>query len=68
MSKKKKWEYRERNDRFEPDKVDGLKQRRLKDESRWRFNPNQTYESDEDLEEENDDAWGWQDDSEFDRQ
>lgn len=26
---------------------DGLKQRRLKEESRWRFNPKQDYSSDE---------------------
>lgn len=51
MSKKKKWEYQERDDRFAPEAIDGLKQRRLKDESRWRFNPNQTYEeTDETLE------------------
>ncbi len=25
-----------------------MKQRRLKDESRWKFNPNDSYESDED--------------------
>jgi hypothetical protein len=27
---------------------DGLKQRRLKEESRWKFNPNQDYSSNED--------------------
>jgi hypothetical protein len=39
-----------------------LKQRRLKDESRWKFNPNDSYESDDDLvdEEEN-----WQYDSDY---
>lgn len=57
MSKKKKWEYRERNDRFEPDKIDGLKQRRLKDESRWRFNPNQSYEENDDSLEDDDETF-----------
>jgi len=27
---------------------EGLKQRRLKEESRWKFNPNQNYSSNED--------------------
>ena len=38
MSSKKKYEYRE-NKNYNRD-TEGLKQRRLKDESRWRFNPN----------------------------
>ena len=51
MSSKKKYEYRETNKQFRDH--DGLKQRRLKDEARWRFNPNATYEEeDEDLDEE----------------
>ena len=50
MSAKKKYEYREKKN-FNRDS-EGLKQRRLKDESRWKFNPNQEYESDDVLEEE----------------
>lgn len=50
MSAKKKYEYREKKN-FNRES-DGLKQRRLKDESRWKFNPNQTFESDDFLEEE----------------
>ena len=40
MSKKKNYEYHDT--RYSRD-GDGLKQRRLKEESRWRFNPNSTY-------------------------
>ncbi len=40
MSSKKKYEYRE-NKNYDRDS-EGLKQRRLKDDSRWRFNPNET--------------------------
>ena len=42
---------------------EGLKQRRLKNESRWKFNPNASYESEEDdiLDEEE-----WSYDSEYD--
>jgi len=50
MSAKKKYEYREKKN-FNRES-DGLKQRRLKDESRWKFNPNQEYASDDILEEE----------------
>lgn len=39
MAKKKHYEFREK--KLERD---GLKQRRLKDESRWRYNPNQIEE------------------------
>jgi hypothetical protein len=41
---------------------EGLKQRRLKNDSRWKFNPNASYESEEDdvLEEED-----WSYDQEF---
>ena len=49
MAKKKHYEYRETKQNRDSD---GLKQRRLKEESRWKFNPNQTFESDEFLEEE----------------
>jgi len=47
MSAKKKYEYRESKNYNR--NSDGLKQRRLKDESRWRFNPNESYESEEPL-------------------
>ena len=50
MSAKKKYEYREKKN-FNRES-DGLKQRRLKDESRWKFNPNQEYASDDVLDEE----------------
>lgn len=50
MSAKKKYEYREKKN-FNRES-DGLKQRRLKDESRWKFNPNQEYASDDILDEE----------------
>lgn len=59
MSAKKKYEYREKKN-FNRES-DGLKQRRLKDESRWKFNPNQEYESDDILDEED-----WSQDSEID--
>lgn len=58
MSAKKKYEYREKKN-FNRES-DGLKQRRLKDESRWKFNPNSVYDAEED----NDD---WLDEPEFDR-
>ena len=44
MSKKKSYEWRDNSYRGESD---GLKQRRLKEENRWRFNPNQDYKSDD---------------------
>lgn len=48
MSIKKKNEFREKD---YSRNSEGLKPRRLKDESRWRFNPNKTYEeTDESLE------------------
>lgn len=59
MSAKKKYEYREKKN-FNRES-DGLKQRRLKDESRWRYNPNQTYTQDDVLEEED-----WFSDPDFD--
>ena len=59
MSAKKKYEYREKKN-FNRES-DGLKQRRLKDESRWKFNPNQEYASDDVLDEED-----WFQDSEID--
>lgn len=36
MAKKKHYEFREKNH----ERGDGLKQRRLKDEARWKYNPN----------------------------
>lgn len=48
MSSKKKYEYREKKN-FNRES-DGLKQRRLKDETRWKFNPNEDYSKDEDHE------------------
>ena len=45
MVKKKQNEFREKQYNRNSE---GLKQRRLKDESRWKFNPNDSYESDED--------------------
>jgi hypothetical protein len=46
MSSKKKNEFREKD---YSRNSEGLKQRRLKDESRWKFNPNDEYVSDDDL-------------------
>ena len=40
MSKKKNYEYHDNSYRGESD---GLKQRRLKEENRWKFNPNKDY-------------------------
>jgi hypothetical protein len=51
MSSKKKYEYRE-NKNYNRD-TEGLKQRRLKDESRWRFNPNKV-QDDAEMEDEED--------------
>ena len=48
MSSKKKNEFREKD---YSRNSEGLKQRRLKEESRWKFNPNESYESEDDLEE-----------------
>ena len=59
MSAKKKYEYREKKN-FNRES-EGLKQRRLKEESRWKFNPNQEYASDDMLDEED-----WFSDPEFD--
>jgi hypothetical protein len=46
MSSKKKNEFREKD---YSRNSEGLKQRRLKDENRWKFNPNEEYVSDDDL-------------------
>ena len=60
MSAKKKYEYREKKN-FNRES-EGLKQRRLKHESRWKFNPNADYTSQDDVLEEED----WFPDPEFD--
>jgi hypothetical protein len=59
MVKKKQNEFREKQYNRN---TEGLKQRRLKNESRWKFNPNASYESEEedDLDEED-----WSYDSEY---
>ena len=62
MSAKKKYEYREKKN-FNRES-DGLKQRRLKDESRWKYNPNTVYDADDDISEDDED---WFEDPEFDR-
>ena len=53
MSSKKKYEYRESKNYNR--NSEGLKQRRLKEEARWKFNPNDHYSKpetyDEDFEE-----------------
>ena len=46
MAAKKKNEFREKD---YSRNSEGLKQRRLKNESRWKFNPNEKYESEDDL-------------------
>jgi hypothetical protein len=56
MVKKKQNEFREKQYNRNSE---GLKQRRLKDESRWKFNPNADYSSEDDgvIDEEED--WGY---------
>ena len=44
MDKKKNVEFQEKQ---YSRNSDGLKQRRLKDAARWKFNPKESYESDE---------------------
>jgi hypothetical protein len=58
MSAKKKYEFREKKN-FNRES-DGLKQRRLKDESRWKYNPNQDYTQEDDYEEEFYDEEKWE--------
>jgi len=60
MAAKKKNEFREKD---YSRNSEGLKQRRLKNESRWKFNPNASYatEGDDALDEED-----WSYDSEYD--
>lgn len=50
MSKLKHYEYRDNRDRRD---TEGLKQRRLKDEARWKFRPTKDY-----MEESQDDDLG----------
>ena len=45
MAKKKNYEFREKD---YSRNTEGLKQRRLKNESRWKFNPNAEYEDEAD--------------------
>lgn len=45
MAAKKKNEFREKD---YSRNSEGLKQRRLKNESRWKFNPNASYETEDD--------------------
>ena len=61
MSSKKKNEFREKD---YSRNSEGLKQRRLKDESRWRFNPNQSYESDDGDDVIDDEDWLYDSDDE----
>jgi hypothetical protein len=60
MAAKKKNEFREKD---YSRNSEGLKQRRLKNESRWKFNPNADYTSEDD---EILDEQDWFEDSEYD--
>ncbi len=51
MAKKKNYEFREKD---YSRNSEGLKQRRLKDESRWKYNPNSGYVEDDSLTDEED--------------
>ena len=55
MPAKKKYEYREKKN-FNRDS-EGLKRRRLKDENRWKYNPNESYVLDNDLYDDEDDFY-----------
>lgn len=59
MEKRKQNEFREKQYNRNSE---GLKQRRLKNESRWKFNPNASYESEDDLLDDED----WLEESEYD--
>jgi len=59
MAKKKNYEFREKD---YSRNSEGLKQRRLKNESRWKYNPNSDYVEDESLTDEED----WFQDPDFD--
>jgi hypothetical protein len=54
MAAKKKNEFREKD---YSRNSEGLKQRRLKNESRWKFNPNETYDAEDDLDEDIEDLY-----------
>ena len=56
MVKKKQNEFREKQYNRNSE---GLKQRRLKDESRWKFNPNADYSSEDDDVIDEEDDWGY---------
>jgi len=45
MAKKKHYEFQESNNQFR--ESDGLKTKKLKTEGRWKFNPNQSFSSEE---------------------
>ena len=53
MAKSKNYDSREYYNR----ESEGLRQRRLKEESRWKFNPNQEYDGEDLLDEEFDDEY-----------
>ena len=56
MVKKKQNEFREKQYNRNSE---GLKQRRLKDESRWKFNPNADYSSEDDEVIDEEEDWGY---------
>ena len=56
MAKKKHYEFQENKALRESD---GLKQRRLKTEGRWKFNPNQSFSSEEE-EDDFEDDYGYE--------
>lgn len=56
MAKKKHYEFQENKQYREHD---GLKQRRLKTEGRWKFNPNQSYNSEEEEDDFDDEYEGY---------
>ena len=56
MSGKTKNEFREKD---YCRNSEGLQQRRLKTESRWRFNPNASYESEEELDDDLEDSYDY---------
>ena len=56
MAKKKNYEFREKD---YSRNSEGLKQRRLKNEARWKFNPNSDYSSEEDDTIDEEDDWDY---------
>ena len=61
MAKKKSYEFRESKQYNR--NSDGLKQRRLKNEARWKYSPNSEYGTDDVFDDDNE----WFQDPEFDR-